>query len=347
MAQLPSTKMQKTKDNETMAPIPGPVKAAILLLALGEENGAMVWDMLDVDEVKKVSAIMARLGSIKTDTLNDIARNFLDEVNSSTLSGDALATEKILMNSLPRTKAKAILQELRSPENPTLWQKLSVINADIIAKYLRNEYPQIAAVILARFDPDFAAKILAQFPTDIATDLIHRIVKIETIDDQALKLIEESLTQEFALDGKFNSGVDQIEKISKIFNFLDKKAETRILSSLDDLNSQMSQKLRALLFSFDDLTKMNPTSAQVLIRSIDREVLIKALKGATKSSREFFFSRMSQRAARALQDEIEILGPIRLKDVDEAQRIIVNLAKDLAAKGEIVLASNSTDDEMV
>ncbi len=335
------------RPQEEMANIPGPVKAAILLLALGEEHGALVWDMLDADEIKKVSSIMAHLGSIKTDMLNDIARNFLEDVNASNLSGDKDTTEKILMNALPRTKAKAIVQELRTPDNPTLWQKLGFINPEILAKYLKTEYPQISAVILARLDPDQAARILGQFQTDLATDLINRIAKIDTVDQDALKLIEDALVQEFALGRRLPEKSDQIGKITKIFNYLDKKAEIRILSSLDDLNSQMSQKLRALLFSFEDLTKMRAQSAQVLIRTIDREVLIKALKGATKNVRDFFFSQMSQRAARALQDEIDILGPIRLREVDEAQRIIVNLAKDLAAKGEIVLASNSTEDEMV
>lgn len=345
MTSAKKTTLQRPQDE--MATIPGPVKAAILLLALGEEHGAHVWDLLDADEIKKVSSIMAHLGSVKSDMLNDIARNFLEDVNASNLSGDKDTTEKILMNSLPRTKAKAIVQELRTPDNPTLWQKLGFINSDILGKYLKTEYPQISAVILARLDPDHAARILGQFQTDLATDLINRIAKIDTVDPDALKLIEDAIVQEFALGAKLPEKPDQIAKITKIFNHLDKKAEIRILSSLDDLNSQMSQKLRSLLFSFEDLTKMRAQSAQVLIRTIDREVLIKALKGATKNVRDFFFSQMSQRAARALQDEIDILGPIRLREVDEAQRIIVNLAKDLAAKGEIVLASNSSDDEMV
>lgn len=347
MALPPATRTLRQKNQNELAPIPGPVKAAILLLALGEENGAKIWDMLEIEEVKRVSAIMAHLGAVKTEILNDIARNFLEEMDSSSLSGDTAITEKILMNTLPRNKARAILQELRVPDDPTLWQKLSFINPEIVAKYLRHEYPQIAAAILVRFDPEFAAKILAQFPTDLASELINRIVKIDKTDDIALKVIEDALEQEFALGQKLSQNTDQIERISKIFNHLDKKSETRILSSLDDLNSQMSQKLRALLFSFDDLTRMNTASAQVLIRSIDREILVKALKGSTKSTREFFFSQMSQRAAKACQEEIDILGPIRLKDVDDAQRVIANLAKDLAAKGEIILASNSSDDEMV
>lgn len=347
MSVVNGTKSTMPRSQEAMATIPGPVRAAILLLALGEEHGAQVWDLLDPDEIKQVSSIMAHLGTIKSDTLNDIARSFLDDVNAANLSGDKETTEKILMNALPRTKAKAIVQDLRTPDNPTLWQKLGFINADIIAKYLKSEYPQIAAVILSRLDPDHAARILGQFQTDLATDLINRIAKIDTVDPDALKLIEDALVQEFALGRRRPEKSDQIGKITKIFNHLDKKAEIRILSSLDDLNAQMSQKLRALLFSFEDLTKMRAQSAQVLIRTIDREVLIKALKGATKNVRDYFFAQMSQRAARALQDEIDILGPIRLREVDEAQRIIVNLAKDLASKGEIVLASNSSEDEMV
>jgi len=345
---LPERPMtQHISPSSEMAPIPGPVKAAILLLALGEEQGATLWDMLESQDIRKVSAIMSRLGSIDAETLKAIAQNFLNETGRSSLSGDPKITEKILMNALPRSKAKSIIDEIRLPENPDMWQKFSFTQSESIAKYLRNQHPQIAAVILSKLDTAATAKILPLLPNAMASDVLNRMLKIDTIDQSYLAIIETALKEEFSVIEKTPTVDDPVEKISKIFNFLDKKTEIRILSSLDESNHSAAQKIRALLFSFEDLSKLTPTAAQVLIRSIDRDILTKALKGATRGMKDFFFSQMSQRAAKTLQDDLDIMGPIRLKDVDEAQRMITNLAKDLAAKGEIMLASNSTDDEMI
>ena len=330
-----------------MAPIPGPVKAAILLLALGEENGAAVWDMLDTHEVRKVSSIMTRLGPIDADTLQSIAQNFLSDMNKSSLSGDAKVTEKILMNSLPRNKAKAIIDDIRMPENPDLWQTFSLVQPENIARYLKNHYPQISAYILSKLDSAITAKVLALLPNALASDILNRMLKLDTINPGSIDIIETSLKEEFSTTTRLTSAQDSIEQISKIFNFLDKKTETRILSTLDESNFAAAQKIRSMLFAFEDLTKLNSASAQILIRTIDRDILVKALKGSTRSVKDFFFAQMSQRAAKALQDDLEMLGPIRLKDVDDAQRMITNLAKDLAAKGEIMLASTSTDDELI
>jgi flagellar motor switch protein FliG len=347
MASQPKALLTRSSEASEMAPIPGPVKAAILLLALGEEHGAALWDMLDTQDIRKVSAIMSRLGSIDTDTLKAIAQNFLNETGRSSLSGDTKITEKILMNALPRAKAKSIIDEIKLPDNPDVWQKFSFTQPESLAKYLRNQHPQIAAVILSKLESAATAKILALLPNVIASDILNRMLKIDTVDDACLEIIEGALKEEFSVSEKTIATHDPVEQISKIFNFLDKKSETRILSSLDETNHAAAQKIRALLFSFEDLTKLSPAAAQVLVRAIDREILIKALKGSTRTMKDFFFSQMSQRAAKALQDELDILGPIRLKDVDEAQRVITNLAKDLAAKGEIMLASNSADDELI
>ena len=347
MANLPKSATNLIGNPNDMAPIPGPVKAAILLLALGEENGAAIWDMLDTQDVRKVSTIMSRLGSIDTETLKSIAQNFLNETGRSSLSGDAKITEKILMNALPRAKAKAILDDIKLPDNPDLWQKFSFLQPENIAKYIKNHYPQISAVILTRLDSAVTAKVLQQLPNTMSSDILNRMLKIDAIDHASIEIIENALREEFSVTAKSATGNDTVELVSKIFNYLDKKTETRILSSLDETNHTAAQKIRSLLFSFEDLTKLNASSAQVLIRSIDREILIKALKGSTRNIKDFFFSQMSQRAAKACQDELDILGPIRLKDVDDAQRIITNLAKDLAAKGEIMLASNSSDDELI
>lgn len=328
-------------------PIPGPVRAAILLLALGEENGGAIWQSLNDSEARLVSSIMAKLGSVRQETLLRVAGEFMREVSSTNLTGGPERTEKILMGALPRPQAKSIIEDIRTPESPDLWQKLSLAKPDQLANFLAKEYPQTIAVVLTKISAEQSAKVLSLLPAPLATDVVDRMLRLEPVSDDIMKGIEAMLEEGFVTPPKLPGRRDPMDQVAQIFNAFDKRHESRFLAALDATNRSAAQKLRALMFSFDALAKMDPASAQVLVRSVERETMIKALKGATKSVREFFFSQMSQRAARSFQDDMEIQGPVRLKEVDEAQRAIVNLAKDLAAKGELILASNTNDDEMI
>ena len=328
-------------------PIPGPVRAAILLLALGEENGTAIWQSLNDSEARLVSSIMAKLGSVRQETLLRVVGEFMREVSSTNLTGGPERTEKILMGALPRPQAKSIIEEIRTPESPDLWQKLSLAKPDQLASFLSKEYPQTIAVVLTKITAEQSAKVLSLLPAPLATDVVDRMLRLEPVSDDIMKGIEAMLEDGFVTPPPLPGRRDPMDQVAQIFNAFDKKHESRFLAALDATNRSAAQKLRALMFSFDELAKMDAASAQVLVRSVERETMIKALKGATKSVREFFFSQMSQRAARSFQDDMEIQGPVRLKEVDEAQRAIVNLAKDLAAKGELILASNANDDEMI
>jgi flagellar motor switch protein FliG len=329
------------------APIPGPVRAAILLLALGEESGSAIWQSLNDEEARLVSSIMAKLGAVKQETLLRVAADFMRQVTSSQLTGGPERTEKILLGALPRPQARSIIDDIKTPENPTLWQKLSLAKPDQLADYLSKEYPQTIAVVLSKLTPDQSAKVLSLLPSAMATDLIDRMLRMEPVSDEVLKGIEMSLEEGFVTPPPLPGRRDPMDHVAQIFNAFDKKYEGRFLAALDATNRAAAQQLRALMFSFDELAKMDATSAQTLLRSVEREQMVKALKGATKAVREFFFAQMSQRAARSFQEDMEILGPVRLREVDEAQRAIVNLAKDLASKGELVLATNANDDEMI
>lgn len=328
------------------AEIPGPVRVAILLLALGEERGATIWQTLNDDEIRQVSNIMAKLGTVSKEQLNLVVRDFIRESSSDKLDGGPEPTEKILMNALPRQRAKSIIEEIRIPENPNLWQKIEQARPDHVASFLIREYPQTIAIILTKIKSESAAKIFARLPSHLASDVLDRMTRIESIPESVIQEIGVTIENELIAATNKPKVNAPVEHIANILNTMDKRSEIKLLGALDNLNKEASQQLRSIMFSFDDLSNLNSASIQTLIRSIDRELLIKALKGATRPTRDFFYSQMSQRAARGFQDDMDALGPIRLKEVDDAQRSIVNLAKDLAAKGEIVLALN-TDDEMV
>jgi flagellar motor switch protein FliG len=347
MAQANKNSLSTQTQAPPAAAIPGPVRAAILLLALGEENGSAIWQSLNDDEARLVSSIMAKLGSVKQETLLRVAADFMREVSTSQLAGGPERTEKILLGALPRPQARSIIEDIKTPENPTLWQKLSLAKPDQLADYLSKEYPQTVAVVLSKLSPEQSAKVLSLLPSNLATDLIDRMLRMEPVSDDVLKGIEKAIEEGFVTPPPLPGRRDPMDYVAQIFNAFDKKYEGRFLAALDATNRSAAQKLRALMFSFDELAKMDATSAQTLLRSVEREQMVKALKGSTKGVREFFFSQMSQRAARSFMEDMEMLGPVRLKEVDEAQRAIVNLAKDLASKGEIVLATNSNDDEMI
>ena len=334
-------------DPAVMEKLPGPVRAAILLLALGERDGAPIWQALNDKEIRTVSMIMAHLGSVSKIDLMKTAAEFVQEVSASDLSGTPEATEKLLLGTLPRNRAKNFIEEIKAPSSPDLWDKLSYIRPEQLAVFLKNEYPQTAAVVLCHLRSEQAARVLARLPTDFATDVVDRMLRLEGIAPEVMEGIEEMLKTEFVAGDLPGRKGDPIEQVAQIFNSFEPKTESRFLAALDTVNRNASQKLRALMFLFEDLGKIDQNSAQVLMRAIERDVLMKALKGATTGMREFFLALMSQRAQKGFMDDMETMGPIRLREVDEAQRAIINLAKDLAAKGEIMLASNASDDEMI
>jgi len=328
------------------APVPGPVRAAILLLALGEEKGGVIWQSLSQDEVLQVSTIMAKLGPIPRDLLNGIAKDFIRGMTSEKLNGGPEPTEKILMGSLPRQKARAVIDDIKTPETPTLWQRLERAKPETLATFLSRESSQTIALVLDRLSPEASARVIARFPAPLASDIIDRMTRLEAVPETVMKVIESMLEREFVTPAKKTNLRDPIEHVAAMFNALDKGMETRLLGALDNSNRDAAQKLRALMFSFDDLGALDLAAVQTLLRSVERDTLVKALKGATRAMRDFFFAQMSQRAARGYQDDMDALGPVRLREVDDAQRAVVNLAKDLAAKGELNLPMGA-DDEMV
>ena len=189
--------------------------------------------------------------------------------------------------------------------------------------------------------------VLSIFPDDFAVDVCNRMLRMESVQKEALEYIEETLRNEFVTTIAQTSRRDAHELMAEVFNAFDRQTEARFLSALDETNREAARRIRELMFTFEDLTKLDPGSVQTLMRQVDKETLGRALKGANETVRAFFLSNMSSRAGKMLLDDMQALGPVRLRDVDESQGLLVNLAKDLAAKGEIMISKNRADEELV
>src|SRR6201994_1685710 len=328
--------------------IPGPKRAAMLMLALGEQYGAKVWQMLDDDEVRELSLVMSTLGTVEADTVEDMLLEFVSRMSASgALMGNFDATERLLQQYLPAERVVGIMDEIRGPSGRNMWEKLSNVQEEGLANYLKNEYPQTIAVVLSKLKPEHAPRVLAILPEDMALDVVNRMLKMEAVQKEVIERVEQTLRVEFMSNLSQTRRRDAHEVMAEIFNNFDRQTETRFLTALEEENRESAERIKALMFTFDDLVKLDSGSAQTLMRHVDKDKLAVALKSANEEVKGFFMGNMSSRAGKMLMDDMAAMGPVRLRDVDEAQALLVNLAKDLAAKGEIMIAKNRADEELV
>jgi flagellar motor switch protein FliG len=330
-------------------PLNGAERAAILLLALGESYGSEIWKLLDDEEIRTLSLTMSSLGTIESDAVEKLMIDFVGQMSTTgALMGDSSATERLLQQFLPAERVSIIMEEIRGPAGRNMWEKLSNVQEEVLANYLKNEYPQTIAVVLSKIRSEHAARVIGILPEDLALDVINRMLKMEAIQKDVLERVEQTLRTEFMSNLSQTSRRDAHELIAEIFNNFDRQTESRFITALEENNRESAERIKALMFTFDDLTKLDAAAAQTLLRNVDRDKVAIALKGASEAARDFFKTNMSTRAAKLLQDEMETMGPVRLREVDEAQTGMVNLAKELAAKGEIVIAKGpGADDELV
>ncbi|WP_428249863.1 flagellar motor switch protein FliG [Ferrovibrio sp.] len=326
----------------------GPDKAAILMLALGEEHSAKIWPLLDDEEIKEISQNMANLGSVNSETVEKLFLEFVNNFSSTgSLSGTFDSTERLLMKALPSDRVTQIMEEIRGPAGRTMWDKLANVNESVLANYLKNEYPQTVAVVLSKIRPEHAARVLAALPEEFSMEVVMRMLRMESVQKEVLDKVEQTLRTEFMSNLARTNRRDSHEMMAEIFNSLDRNTEARFLAALEERSRDAAERIKALMFTFEDLIKLDPSGVQTLMKSVDKDKLGLALKGASETLRDLFFSNMSERASKLLREEMESMGPVRLKDVDEAQMAMVNMAKELAAKGDIMLADNKGDDELI
>ncbi len=325
----------------------GPEKAAIVLLALGEDH-TKIWEALDDEEIKEVSQAMAGLGTVSASVVEELLVEFVSGMSSTgAIMGSYEQTQRLLASFMPQEKVDALMEEIRGPAGRTMWDKLGNVNEAVLANYLKNEYPQTVAVVLSKVKSDHAARVLACLPEDFALECVTRMLRMEPVQREILDKIEMTLRTEFMSNLARTSKRDSHEMMAEIFNNFDRQTEARFIAALEERNREAAERIRALMFVFEDLSKLDPGGIQTLLRGTPKEQLALALKGASDKLRDLFFSNMSERAAKIMREDMESMGPVRLKDVDAAQVGMVQVAKDLAAKGEIMLAGSGGDDELI
>lgn len=325
----------------------GPQKAATLMLALGEDQAAGLFARMHEDEIRDVSAAMAQLGTIPAGHVEELCREFAEQMGQAgNLVGSFETTERMLLKTLPAERVAQIMEEIRGPAGRTMWDKLGNVNEAVLANYLKNEYPQTVAVVLTKVRPEHAARVLTLLPEGFAMEVVMRMLRMETVQKEALDGVERTLKAEFMSNLARAQRRDAHEMMAEIFNNLDRAAEGRILTALEERNRDSAEKIRGLMFTFEDLQRLDSAGLQTLLRAVEKDKLALALKGASDQLRDMFMKNLTERAAKLLKDDIAGLGPVRLKDVDEAQAAIVLLAKDMAGQGQIVM-QDGREEEMV
>lgn len=326
----------------------GSQKVAIVLLSLSDENATRIFSLMSEDEITDISHAMSHLGAVSPEVIDSV----MDQLAGG-LTGDSMflgnlhSTERLLEKILDKDRVSALMDQIRGPQGRNTWEKLANVNEELLALYFRNEHPQTAALVLSKISPDHAAKVLSNLPDGFAFEIISRILSIGSVKKEVLERVERILRAEFISSvGKIQK-YDSFEMLAEIFNNLDRNSESKFMTMLEANLPDAAAKIKDMMFTFDDLIKIDSKGIQRFLRDVEKSRLTLALKGAPDEVKNVLFSSMSQRAAKIIEEDLMALGSVRVKDVDAARGDVVAVAKKLIEAGEIDVALNSNDDEFV
>jgi len=313
-------------------------KAAIIVMALDDERSKRLVGRLREDEIRRLSGAMARLGRADLHTVEQTIAEFRAEIGRTcNIVGGMEAAEKMLKLMLPPDKVSEIMDEIRGPNGKNIWEKLGHIQPQTVAGYLRNEYPQTAAVILTKLPTPQAAKVLRFLPNKVAADIALRMVRMNSIQRTVLTDIEETLKREFTSELSRAYERDSTSIVAEMLNRSDQEVVDRILAALEEKEPQAAARIRRIMFTFEDLRRIDPMTFGLLIAEIPAERLPIALANASEELKALFQSQMSDRARKMLDEEMESMVPPRRKQIEEAQSDIIGTAKRLIDEGRIVV----------
>ena len=338
--------MARMKDD--FRALSGPQKAAIFMLLISSEQSGTLFERMDDEEIRKLSQAMSELGAMLSNIVERLFVEFADQLSSAGgLVGSYSSTERLLNAALDEERVSSTMEEMRGPAGRTMWDKLGNVNESVLANYLRNEYPQTVAVVLSMIKTDHASRVLSVLPENFSLEVIMRMLRMEPVQKDILDHVERTLRTEFMTSLASAARQDSHEHMADIFNNLDRNTETRFMSALDERNRESAERIRQLMFTFDDLVRLDAAGIQVLLRQVEKDQLALGLKGAADDVKDLFFSNMSERAGKMMREDMEAMGAVRLKDVDEAQAAIVTTAKALADSGEIVISTGDEESELI
>lgn len=340
--------LPEKKKEKSVHSLKGIQKAAAFMLALPEVHIQKIFSELDEMEVVDLSQAMATLGKIKAESVEELFVEFVEKSGSSaSLVGTLSSTEVLLGKVFDSNKVASIMEEISGPAGRTMWDKLNNVDEKSLSNYLKNEHPQTIAVVLSKIRPDHAAKIFALFSDELSLEIMNRTIHMEPVGRDILGNIEQTLKSEFIANFSRGDKKDPHERLAEVFNFFDRPTEGRFMERLEKNNKDSAERIRALMFTFNDIVKIDGPGIQTILRIADKTKLALALKGANEEIKELFFNNMSERAAKLLKEDMEGLGMVRLRDVDEAQMEIVTATKGEIDSGKIVVSQGGDDNDQL
>lgn len=323
-------------------------RAAVLLLSLGEEDAAEILKHLGPKEVQRIGSAMARLKNITRDQVEVVLNDFFEAVQSQTSLGVGSDSyiRNMLVQALGEEKAGGLVDRILMGGNTSGLDTLKWMNSRAVSDLIRFEHPQIQAIVIAYLDSDQAAEVLGYLDERVRLDIILRISSIESVQPQALQELNDILEKQFSSSSNNTSSaaLGGIKCTADIMNFLDTSAESQLIEALREVDEDLAQEIQDLMFVFDNLSEVDDRGIQALMREISSEVLILALKGADDGVKDKIFGNMSKRAADLLRDDLEAKGPVKVSDVEAAQKEILSIARRMADAGEIMLGSKGGEE---
>jgi len=335
---------------ESGSALTGVQKAAILLIGLGAERSAQIFRLLNDDEIEELTTEISRLQNVQAETTGEI----LEEFHQMALAqeyiaqgGLAYATE-LLERALGAHRAKEILDRLRGQLQPTAFEFIKRVEPKSLLDFIRREHPQTIALILANLDPQKSAQILSELPPELQSDVVLRIATIDKTNPEVIKQIETILesrlaalfTQEVSVSGG-------VKSVAEIMNRLDRSTERNVLTALQEHDMELAESIRRLMFTFEDIVHVDDRGVQRILKEIDQRDLALALKASGPDVASKIYKNMSERAGALLKEEIGYLGPVRLRDVEESQRRVVEVVRRLEEAGEVVIQGRGGQDDVL
>ncbi|PKM46139.1 MAG: flagellar motor switch protein FliG [Gammaproteobacteria bacterium HGW-Gammaproteobacteria-1] len=332
---------------EKKAKLNGPERAAILMMALGEEVATAIMKHMGPKEVQRIGEAMASTSNVSRDQVEDVVSNFAETFGDQTALGVGSEEylRKILVNSLGEDKAAGLIDRILLGRSSKGLEALKWMEPRSIAEVVRLEHPQIIAIVLSYLDADQAAEVLSLLPENMRADILMRIASLDGIQPSALQELDDILEKQFSgSSGNLkSSSVGGTKTAANILNFMDTAVEGAIIDKVKEVDGELGQKIQDLMFVFDNLAEVDDRSIQALLREVSSDTLIIALKGADAAVTEKVLKNMSKRAAEMLRDDLEARGPVRLSEVESAQKEILAIARRMAESGDISLGGGGDE----
>ncbi|WP_275097611.1 flagellar motor switch protein FliG [Sedimenticola hydrogenitrophicus] len=327
--------------------ISGVERAAILMLALGEKDAASILSHMGPKEVQELGLAMANMNNVSTSKMETVMHSFVDTLRSQTSLGmdSDEYIRNVLTNALGKEKAGGVIDRILLGRNSKGLEQLKWMDPRSVAELIRLEHPQIIAIVLSFLDSDQAAAVLSEFPERVRPDIVMRIATLDGIQPAALQELDEILEKQFSgASNVKSSSLGGIKTAANILNLIEGSIESNIMEHVAGADPEIAQEIQDNMFVFDNLIDVDDRGIQTLLREVASDQLLLALRGADEGLKEKIFKNMSKRAAEMLRDDLEAAPPVRLSDVEAAQKEILTVARRLADAGEIMLGGSGGEE---